>query len=143
MLYVSRRPRVRIDPIMSGGGQERGMRSGTVPHTLVVGMGAACAVASKEMEVGHDLVTTGDCIGDMCRYRHSYNMYMVRVMVMIVMVMVTVRVVIVEGDGKLLMVLTTGDDVSVHDNGNHSDSVSVTMVTTVMVVVPCSMMLSG
>ena len=51
VLYVSRRPRVRIDPIMSGGGQERGMRSGTVPHTLVVGLGAACDIAAKEMEV--------------------------------------------------------------------------------------------
>ena len=36
---------------MSGGGQERGMRSGTVPHTLVVGLGAACDIAAKEMDV--------------------------------------------------------------------------------------------
>ena len=49
-LYVRRRPRVRLDPILSGGGQERGMRSGTLPHPLVAGFGAACAVAEREME---------------------------------------------------------------------------------------------
>nr|QSX72232.1 NFS1 cysteine desulfurase [Halisarca dujardinii] len=52
-LYVRRRPRVRIEPLQSGGGQERGMRSGTVPHPLVVGMGAACEVAAMEMEYDH------------------------------------------------------------------------------------------
>lgn len=50
-LYVRRRPRVRIEPIQSGGGQERGMRSGTVPTPLAVGLGAACHVAQTEMEV--------------------------------------------------------------------------------------------
>jgi len=49
-LYVRRRPRVRVEPIQSGGGQERGLRSGTVPTPLAVGMGAACAVAQQEME---------------------------------------------------------------------------------------------
>ncbi|XP_001624644.3 cysteine desulfurase, mitochondrial [Nematostella vectensis] len=49
-LYVRRRPRVRVEPIQSGGGQERGMRSGTVPHVLCVGLGAACEVAQQEME---------------------------------------------------------------------------------------------
>lgn len=49
-LYVRRRPRVRLDPIMSGGGQERGLRSGTLPHPLVAGLGAACAIAGAEME---------------------------------------------------------------------------------------------
>jgi len=48
-LYVRRRPRVRLDPMFSGGGQERGLRSGTLPHMLCVGMGAACDIASKEM----------------------------------------------------------------------------------------------
>jgi len=48
-LYVRRRPRVRIEPIQSGGGQERGMRSGTVPTPLVVGLGAACEVSSRDM----------------------------------------------------------------------------------------------
>ncbi|KAG8190443.1 hypothetical protein JTE90_009280 [Oedothorax gibbosus] len=49
-LYVRRRPRVRVQAIQSGGGQERGMRSGTVPTPLVVGLGAACDIAQAEME---------------------------------------------------------------------------------------------
>ena len=43
---------MRILPIQSGGGQERGIRSGTVPTPLVVGLGAACELAQQEMEVG-------------------------------------------------------------------------------------------
>lgn len=49
-LYVRRRPRVRLEAQMSGGGQERGLRSGTVPHFLAVGLGEACRVAQEEME---------------------------------------------------------------------------------------------
>ncbi|KAI3991224.1 hypothetical protein MKX01_022445 [Papaver californicum] len=49
-LYMRRRPRVRVEAQMNGGGQERGIRSGTVPTPLVVGMGAACEVAMMEME---------------------------------------------------------------------------------------------
>jgi len=49
-LYVRRRPRVRLSPIISGGGQERGLRSGTLPHPLCVGFGAACRIAGEEME---------------------------------------------------------------------------------------------
>jgi len=49
-LYVRRRPRVRVEAIQSGGGQERGMRSGTVPTPLVVGLGAACEISANEME---------------------------------------------------------------------------------------------
>jgi len=56
-LYVRRRPRVRVEPIQSGGGQERGLRSGTVPTPLVVGLGAACALAQEEMEYDHSHVT--------------------------------------------------------------------------------------
>ena len=48
-LYVRRRPRVRLEGQMSGGGQERGLRSGTVPHPLAVGLGAAAEVARLEM----------------------------------------------------------------------------------------------
>ena len=48
-LYIRRRPRVRIAPQMSGGGQERGMRSGTLPTALTVGLGEACAIAQREM----------------------------------------------------------------------------------------------
>lgn len=56
-LYVRRRPRVRLEPIQSGGGQERGLRSGTVPTPLVVGLGAACALAKDEMDYDHGHVT--------------------------------------------------------------------------------------
>lgn len=50
-LYVRRRPRVRLEPLQNGGGQERGLRSGTVPTPLAVGLGAACSIAQHEMEV--------------------------------------------------------------------------------------------
>mmetsp|Transcript_11429 Transcript_11429/g.24375 ORF Transcript_11429/g.24375 Transcript_11429/m.24375 type:complete len:473 (+) Transcript_11429:88-1506(+) len=50
-LYVRRRPRVRLDPLFSGGGQERGLRSGTLAHTLCAGFGAACELAQKEMPI--------------------------------------------------------------------------------------------
>lgn len=50
-LCVRRRPRVRLEPIQNGGGQERGLRSGTVPTPLAVGLGAACSIAQEEMEV--------------------------------------------------------------------------------------------
>jgi cysteine desulfurase len=53
-LYTRRRPRVRMEPIFSGGGQERGIRSGTVPTPLVVGLGAACRIAKEEMGVSND-----------------------------------------------------------------------------------------
>jgi cysteine desulfurase len=49
--YVRRRPRVRLEPIMSGGGQERGLRSGTLPAALAVGMGEAARIAKQEMAV--------------------------------------------------------------------------------------------
>ena len=42
---------MRLEALQSGGGQERGLRSGTVPTPLAVGMGAACHVAQEEMEV--------------------------------------------------------------------------------------------
>jgi len=50
-LYVRRRPRIRLEPIMSGGGQERGLRSGTLPHFLCAGFGAACELAQREMKI--------------------------------------------------------------------------------------------
>eukprot|EP00331_Platyophrya_macrostoma_P022595 CAMPEP_0176454630 /NCGR_PEP_ID=MMETSP0127-20121128/30082_1 /TAXON_ID=938130 /ORGANISM="Platyophrya macrostoma, Strain WH" /LENGTH=427 /DNA_ID=CAMNT_0017843985 /DNA_START=11 /DNA_END=1295 /DNA_ORIENTATION=+ len=49
-LYMRRRPRVRVRSPVSGGGQERGVRSGTVAVPLVVGLGAACDIAKNEME---------------------------------------------------------------------------------------------
>ena len=54
--YVRRRPRVRIDPIISGGGQERGLRSGTLAPPLVVGFGEACRIAKEEMAVSLDIL---------------------------------------------------------------------------------------
>lgn len=48
-LFVRRRPRVRLQPLINGGGQERGMRSGTLPTPLCVGLGKACAIAAEEM----------------------------------------------------------------------------------------------
>ena len=49
-IYIRRKPRVRIKPIFSGGGQERGIRSGTTPTPLVVGLGEAARIAKNEME---------------------------------------------------------------------------------------------
>jgi cysteine desulfurase len=48
-LYVRRRPRVRLAPLITGGGQERGLRSGTVPAPLAVGLGEACRIALEQM----------------------------------------------------------------------------------------------
>src|SRR5919204_2839759 len=50
-LYVRKKaPRVRIAPMMDGGGHERGMRSGTLPVPLIIGFGKACELCEKEME---------------------------------------------------------------------------------------------
>ncbi|XP_045191621.2 cysteine desulfurase-like [Mercenaria mercenaria] len=57
-MYVRRRPRVRLDAPMSGGGQERGMRSGTLPAPLCVGIGAACDLAMQEMEYDHRRISS-------------------------------------------------------------------------------------
>jgi cysteine desulfurase len=48
-LWVRRKPRVRLDPILDGGGHERGMRSGTLAVPLIVGFGKACEIAKAEM----------------------------------------------------------------------------------------------
>ncbi len=48
-LYVRRRPRVRLEAMMDGGGQERGLRSGTLAPALCVGLGVACRLAAQEM----------------------------------------------------------------------------------------------
>lgn len=49
-LYVRRKPRVRVLAQMNGGGQERGMRSGTLSPALCVGLGKACELAAQEMD---------------------------------------------------------------------------------------------
>jgi cysteine desulfurase len=47
-LYVRRR--VRLEPLQHGGGHERGLRSGTLPVPLIVGLGAACEICRREMD---------------------------------------------------------------------------------------------
>ena len=56
--YVRRRPRVRLEPLIHGGGQERGLRSGTVPAPLVVGLGEAARLAQREMSLDHARIKT-------------------------------------------------------------------------------------
>ena len=53
-LFVRRRPRVRLAPLFSGGGQERGLRSGTLATPLIVGLGEACRLAAEEMAAEAD-----------------------------------------------------------------------------------------
>ncbi len=49
-LYVRRKPRIRLEAQMHGGGHERGMRSGTLPTHQIVGMGEAYRIAKAEMD---------------------------------------------------------------------------------------------
>jgi cysteine desulfurase len=55
-LYVRRKPRVRIEAQMHGGGHERGMRSGTLATHQIVGMGAAFRIAAQEMATENERV---------------------------------------------------------------------------------------
>lgn len=55
-LFVRRKPRVRLNAIITGGGQERGMRSGTLPTPLCVGLGEACSIAQTEMSAEHERI---------------------------------------------------------------------------------------
>jgi len=56
-LYLRRRPRVRVEALQHGGGQERGVRSGTVPAPLCIGLGEACEISNRDMEFDLDHVT--------------------------------------------------------------------------------------
>ena len=56
-LYIRRKPRVRIQSMISGGGQERGMRSGTLSPALCVGLGEACRIYSEEMKQEHNMLS--------------------------------------------------------------------------------------
>ena len=56
-LYVRRKPRIRIEAQMHGGGHERGMRSGTLPTHQCVGMGEAFRIAREEMEFENARIT--------------------------------------------------------------------------------------
>jgi len=55
-LYVRKKPRVRLVPLINGGGQERGMRSGTLPTPLIVGLGEAAAIAASEMDSEYERI---------------------------------------------------------------------------------------
>ncbi|BDG73244.1 cysteine desulfurase family protein [Roseomonas fluvialis] len=65
-LYVRRRPRVRLAPLFSGGGQERGLRSGTLPAPLVVGFGEAARIAAIE-----GMLDTGRIAGQRDRFLNA------------------------------------------------------------------------
>jgi cysteine desulfurase len=56
-LYIRRKPRVKLEPIFSGGGQERGLRSGTLAPSLVVGMGEAARICYEDMEFDKAWIT--------------------------------------------------------------------------------------
>ena len=55
-LYVRRKPRVRLEALIHGGGHERGMRSGTLATHQIVGMGEAFRIAKEEMSKDHKKV---------------------------------------------------------------------------------------
>ncbi|GAA4896739.1 IscS subfamily cysteine desulfurase [Ferrimonas pelagia] len=55
-LYVRRKPRVRLEAQMHGGGHERGMRSGTLATHQIVGLGEACRIAREEMATENDRI---------------------------------------------------------------------------------------
>lgn len=65
-LYVRRRrPRIKLSPLIFGGGQERGLRSGTLNTPLIVGFGEAAAIASKDrVKVRKHVIACGDIIRD-------------------------------------------------------------------------------
>jgi cysteine desulfurase len=57
-LYVQRKPRIRLEAQMHGGGHERGMRSGTLATHQIVGMGEAFRIANEEMAMENDRLIT-------------------------------------------------------------------------------------
>ena len=57
-LYVRRKPRIRLEAQMHGGGHERGMRSGTLPTHQIVGMGEAFRIAKEEMHSENERIRT-------------------------------------------------------------------------------------
>ena len=56
-LFVRRKPRVRIEALIHGGGHERGMRSGTLAPHQIVGMGEAFRIAKLEMAKDHEMIS--------------------------------------------------------------------------------------
>jgi len=57
-LYVRRRPRIRLQPLFHGGGQERGIRAGTLPTHQIVGMGEAFKIAMNEMVDDYEKISS-------------------------------------------------------------------------------------
>lgn len=56
-LYLRKKPRVRVEPLLHGGGHEQGMRSGTLPTHQIVGMGEAFHLAKLEMQKDFEMIT--------------------------------------------------------------------------------------
>ncbi len=56
-LYVRMKPRIHLSPLFNGGGQERGMRSGTLPVPLCIGLGKACEISKNEMKKDNEHLT--------------------------------------------------------------------------------------
>lgn len=56
-LYVGDKPRVRLNPEMQGGGQERNMRAGTLPTHQIIGFGEACRIAKEQLATETDIMT--------------------------------------------------------------------------------------
>ena len=57
-LYIRNRPGLRVEPVLTGGSQERGLRPGTVAVPLVVGMGEACVIVSKQLDCDAKRIST-------------------------------------------------------------------------------------
>jgi cysteine desulfurase len=69
--YVRRRPRVRLDPLITGGGQERGLRSGTLAPPLAIGMGEAARICQEEMKVC-ELAHSSFALDDYKKLKHAW-----------------------------------------------------------------------
>lgn len=57
-LYLRKKPRIRVEPLIHGGGHEQGMRSGTLATHQIVGMGEACHLAQQEMQTDKERIMT-------------------------------------------------------------------------------------
>jgi cysteine desulfurase len=74
-LYVRRKPRIRLEALIHGGGHERGMRSGTLPTHQIVGMGEAFHIAKDEMTAESERIRVlRDCFYE--RIRTVEEIYM-------------------------------------------------------------------
>ena len=73
-LFVRRKPRVRIEALIHGGGHERGMRSGTLPTHQIVGMGEAFKIAKEEMESDHTKIKSyhEKFLNEAMKIEHAY-----------------------------------------------------------------------